>query len=72
MTRRIRHTHDDERRTHNNNQTPEILKNDVDPVIVDVSDSETEEGDGDGDRVEHFRKNTPRRSRRLQISRRSV
>ena len=44
----------------------------MDPGVVDVSDSETEEGDRDGDRVENFRKNTPRRSGRLQSSRRSA
>ena len=74
VTRRIRYTHDDERRTYNShsNLTLEILENDVDPGIIDASDSETEKGDRDGDRVENFRKNNLRRSGCLHSSRRSA
>ena len=67
VTRRIIHINDGR----GPSQTPEVIENDVDPGIVDTSNSETEEGNKNGDRVEHFRKNTPRRSGRLQISRRS-
>ena len=72
VPRRIRNKRDDDRRPHNNNnQQPEIIENDVDPVVVDVSDSETEEGYGYGN-IENFRRNTPRRSGRLQSSRSSA